>query len=74
MTRKFINMLDSKSLDSLPFYLWECLTIQLEDRDLNFVIRDQHDMNHLLSFLIIELGTLDGERGSGNKLLDLMDL
>ena len=46
----------SHHLDSIkrqiPFYSWECLTIQCEDRDVDMVIKNQEDMQKLLKFLI----------------------
>jgi hypothetical protein len=43
-----------------PFYAWECITLILASREVDLVIRDQHQMNDLLSYLILKLNTVDG--------------
>lgn len=40
MLRKHINMLDDEQLANLPFYSWQCITLQLKHRDVDLVIRD----------------------------------
>ena len=62
--RKHINNLESKELWNLPFYSWECITLETKDHDINFVVRDQNQMNLLLKFLICELNTVDGVKDS----------
>jgi len=41
MLRKHINSLDDKSLQNLPFYSWNCITLELEHRNIDLVIRNQ---------------------------------
>ena len=53
---------------NLPFLAWQCLTIQLKDRDVQIVIRNQESMDNLIKFLIYNLDTLNGLRGSSIKL------
>lgn len=62
--RKHINSLDVLYLKDLPFYCWECITIHTSDRELNLVIKDQEEMQALVEFLIINLQTKDGFRGT----------
>ena len=38
--------------DKIPFYAWECITIQFKNRDLDLVIKKEKNMNYLLKFLI----------------------
>jgi hypothetical protein len=59
-------------LKKVPFYAWECLTLQLKDRDVHLVLRKQEDMDLLLKFLIHKLRTMDGKKGSAEALLNLM--
>ena len=67
--RKHINSMDSKLLNDLPFYSWECLTIIMnDDQAINLVIKDQHDMTKVLEFLIVSLKTVDGFRGTATHL------
>lgn len=48
----------------MPFYAWECLTIQFKRRDLDIVIRDELQMEILIKFLITETNGFDGNRNS----------
>ena len=72
MLRKHINSLPRPLLDNLPFYSWNCITIQLVNRDIDLVIRDLKDMKLLLKLLVYKMKTLDGTKNSGKKLLDLL--
>jgi hypothetical protein len=58
-----INPVDYKKQD-VPFYAWQCITLQLEHRDLDLVIKDEKDMDNLLMILIDAIKTVDGNRGS----------
>lgn len=65
--RKHINNMDSKDLWNLPFYSWECITLETKSVDIDFVVRDQNQMNLLLKFLICELKTIDGQKDSATN-------
>lgn len=56
--KKFVNL---KS--------WNCITIQLKNRDVDLVIQDDHDMKMLIKFLVMSLRTIDGRRDTGQKIL-----
>lgn len=56
-----------------PFYCWECLTIELGNRDLDLVIRSEKHMKFVLKFLIHSIRTMDGRRGTAEKVLSLMN-
>ena len=68
--RKYINNLDRGELEKIPFYSWECLTIETIHRSIDFVIRDQLQMNMLLKFLIYELKTIDGSKDSALEYIN----
>ena len=53
---------------NVPFFAWECLTIQLKHREVNLVIRQQKDMDKLIKFLIYSIDSINGQRGSSLKL------
>lgn len=55
----------------VAFFSWECLTLKLENRDINLVIKNQEDMSNLLMFLINRLNTIDGKKDSGLGILNL---
>jgi len=57
----------------VPFHNWDCLSFQLSHREVDVVIKDRHQMDRLLKFLIHNLRTLDGEKGTANDLLNLMN-
>jgi len=69
--RKHINSLHKlKELQNLPFYCWECITIEYtKNKDLDLVIRNEKDMMDLIQFLIYTLRTIDGKKNSLDKLL-----
>ena len=61
--------METKELEHLPFYAWQCITIRTDRRDTNLVIKDQKDMQILLEFLIISLRTLDGVRDTAKTFI-----
>ena len=60
MLRKHFNSMSKCELNQAAFYSWECLSLQLNHRDVDLVIRDENQMNKLLKFLIRKLRTIDG--------------
>lgn len=56
-------------LKHLPFYSWQCITLQLEHRDIDLVIPDDADMDRLLKLLIHSMSTINGAKGSASKLI-----
>lgn len=69
MLRKHINSLDRAKLELVPFYNWECITLELEFRDVDIVIKDIGQMDVFLKFLIYTLRTIDGKRGTAEAIL-----
>ena len=45
---------------ALPFYAWECITLQLKHRDIDLVIKSEEEMRCFLIFLIVKLNTHNG--------------
>ena len=45
--RRHVNALDKSKFykDELPFYAWQCLTLQLENREIDLVIKDEKEMD-----------------------------
>jgi len=70
LLRKHISSMEVSDLKNLPFYCWECLTIQTIHKNINIVVKNEKDMKMLLEFLIISLKSLDGSRGSAEKLME----
>lgn len=41
MLRKHINSMQIEEMNKLPFYNWECITLEVDDRAVDLVIQDQ---------------------------------
>ena len=67
MLRKHI--ISSKKQENVPFYSWECLTICLQDREVDLVIKSEKDMEKILYFFVHSMKTIDGVRGSGQEII-----
>ena len=68
MLRKHINSIPLQEKKKPVFHAWQCITIQTEQRDVDLVIQKDEDMFNLLSFLVFELQTLDGRRGTASRV------
>ena len=71
MLRKHINSISFEKFvkGEVPFYSWQCITINMENRDVDLVIPKEKDMEMLLTFLIFELKTTNGEKGTAKQYL-----
>jgi hypothetical protein len=70
--RKHINTISRDQLHKLPFYSWDCITLQLENRDVDLVIKSEEQMTMFIKFMVYTLRTINGERGTANKILDTL--
>lgn len=66
--RKHMCCQESLCESKVPFLAWQCLTIQLKNRNLDLVIKDEADMDRVLSILIYKMHTLDGYKNSSLPL------
>ena len=48
----------------VPFYAWQCITLQLRHRMVDLVIKNQQDMDDFLMILIDGMKTVDGNKNS----------
>ena len=62
-----MTMEEIKKYD-VPFYYWNCLTLQMENRDFFIVIKNEKAMEDFLKILIHSLDTVDGIKGSAIPL------
>jgi len=71
MLRKHINLLsdDVVSNDKFPFYAWECITIQMKNRDLDLIIRNDKNMREFVHYLLSKLNSIDGTKNSAQAPL-----
>ena len=58
------NKSQMQDLNALPFYSWECITMRFSYRDTDFVIQNDTNMQILIEFLLYELKSADGRRGT----------
>ena len=67
-------MMDRKKIQKgqLPFYSWECITLQFGIRDINLVIKNEKCMDDFIKLLIFSLNTVDGNKDSGLKIKDAL--
>lgn len=72
MMRKHINSLDNtnRRIVKLPFYAWQCITLQMNLRDVDLVIQEERHMKIFLQFLILSLQTVDGLRSTARPHLN----
>ena len=64
--------MDKSEYQNLPFYAWQCISLQTADRTIDLVIKDEKQMAIFLQFMIWSLKTVDGKSGSAEPFLDLM--
>lgn len=69
MMRKHVNSINRKQLDQLPFFCWECISVETTNRVIDLVIDKESDMHALLKFLIYHLQTLDGRYHSAKEFI-----
>lgn len=56
-TQKFVNGM-------VPFYAWECVTLCLEQREVDLVIQNDRDMDDLIKLIVRGMKTVDGNKDS----------
>ena len=56
----------------VPFYSWECITLQYGIRGINLVIKNEKRMDEFLMLLIHTLNTVDGNRDSSLKIQEAL--
>ena len=62
-----MNCIDTEKYSNetnIPFYAWECITIQFKHRDLDLVIRNNKNLTMLIKFLTYSINSYDGTKDS----------
>ena len=72
MMRKHICTLPKAEMDQMPFFSWNCITLNLKHRDVDLVIKCEKDMRMFIKFLVYQLRTINGRKGSADKILQIM--
>ena len=66
-------MMDDKQFKEIPFYSWDCVTLCLENKDIDLVIKDEQDLKKFLQFIIFKLKSIDGIRDSAINMIDVLN-
>lgn len=75
MLRKYLISMPLGQEDKfISLRSWNCITLQLKNRDVDLVIQNDKDMKVFIRYLVFSLRTLDGRRDTGKKLLDTLFL
>ena len=72
MLRKCVNSMSKKELVQMPFYSWNCITLQMANRDIDLVIKDEHEMMLVVKYLAFKMKTIDGIKNSATLYIDEM--
>ena len=51
----------------LPFYAWQCITLELGERQVDLVVKDQKSMDLLVKFLVFSINTMDCRKDSAEN-------
>lgn len=51
-----------------PFFSWQCITLELENRSVDLVIKDEEDMMNFIKFLILKLDTINTIKNTAAKV------
>ena len=73
MLRKHFNSMSKRELSRVPFHSWNCISIDMGRREVDLVIKCGGSMKLFIKFLVRNLRTVDGKRGSANPILDAMN-
>ena len=53
----------------MPFYAWECITIQTKKGQVDLVIKDLNAIDDLIKYLVYKMKTIDGNVGTSSNLI-----
>ena len=75
MMRKHTLMMVKRDLQNdPPFYAWNCITISIKNKwDINLIIKNEQVMSDFLKLLISATVSLNGVRGTGLKLKNMIN-
>ena len=75
MLRKHMNSLpvDDLKWGKVPFYAWECITINTVNRDIDLVIKNEEEMMKLIALITNEMQTLDNKKDSAFPTIKLLE-
>ena len=75
MLRKHMNSIprENSKTGHVPFYSWECVTIQMENKEMDLVIKDEFEMDLLLGVISYHMETYNNDRYSAREFVKHAD-
>ena len=69
MLRVHINSIPISGIKygDLPLYAWECITLEMKNKNVDLVIKNENDMIKLITLIIISIETKCNKKGSAPK-------
>ena len=66
MLRKHLNAIPKEDYinNKVPFYSWQCITLQLARRQIDLVIENENMMIQFIKLLVHKMNTIDGNKDS----------
>ena len=67
--RKHMNTIPPRKYrvlgNDVPFYAWQCLTLQMHNRDINLIIKNERHMIMFIKYICYQINSINGQRDSG---------
>lgn len=73
--RKHMNYMSFSSVKNglAAFYAWQCITLQLKNREIDLVIPEDQDMDCFIEVLIEAMNTVDGNKNSAEVIYQAIE-
>lgn len=55
------------------FYAWQCITLQLENRDIDLVIPNDDDMDCFIEVIVEAMNTVNGSKDSAEVIYKVIE-
>lgn len=55
---------------SFPFFNWQCVTLVFSTRTVDLVIKNEHQMDQLLGYLVQQMQSIDGKKGTAKFYIE----
>ena len=71
MRKHFICDLEKQK--KMPYSSWQCISLKLDTRDVDLVIKNERNQNKLVKYLLYKMKSIDGRVNSASKIISMMD-
>jgi hypothetical protein len=70
MLRKHVNSIDMKTIkdSDMPFFSWQCLTLNMKHRDVDVVIQNEQEMEDFITLIIWSMKSVNNSRDSAKSI------